>query len=895
MRGLVISVAMTVALPAAPPLARAAAGTPATQTATLRTTVGGTGSGPAGGIAQSPYFIALSGNDLIASDLVGNVLRGIDMSSGWESTLAGSGYGGFSGDFGPATGAQLDQPAGVAADATGDVFVADQSSARIREIPARDGTYYGIAMKAGDIYTVAGDGNIGFSGDGGPALDAKLGFPQGLAVDAQGDLFFADTLNGRVREVAALDGTSFGIAMKAGDIYTVAGDGQGGSLAVAGDGGPALQAEIGSPQGVSVDRFGNLFVTEDFTSMNAPVRLVAAHSTEYFGHEVIGGDIYTVAGGSPDCVGATDDIGDGCPAADAQLHDPVDAVADQYGNLYITDYYDNRVREVDGVTGIISTVVGSGSPGFGGDGGPAAEAELAYPTGLALDAAGDLYLSDSSTISKVAPGGSRTITRVAGNQTFSFSGDGGPAGQAQLGQPEGVGFDAAGDLFLSDWLNNVVREVPARDGTNYGIPMVSGDIYTLAGSGTGVAGIFGKGGFSGDGGPATSALLDQPTGIAVDSAGDIFLADSGNNRVREIASTSHTSFGIAMAAGDIYTVAGNGTAGFSGDGGAASAAELVTPSGIAVDAAGNPVVAEFDAVTGFSYEDANGRVVTITLPDSSAAPPSQPTGVTVEPGRESLTVRWGQPASDGGAPIVSFTVTAEPGGAARTVSGLESTTVFSPLNPVTAYTFTVVASNEAGTGVASNPSASAEPIPPPDGHGYSLLSAPASTCGTFDFGSAHLAPPAGQACTMWPGDRFVAMATSPDDAGYWAADPVGGVFSFGDAVYQGSAGQLNPLLPPGGSNSLDLVQPIVAMAATPDGEGYWLVAADGGVFSFGDAPYEGSTGGLVLVAPIVSVAPTPDGEGYWLVAADGGVFSFGDAAFYGSAAGKGSFAAIAAG
>ena len=844
---------MTVALPAAPPLARAAAGTPATQTATLRTTVGGTGSGPAGGIAQSPYFIALSGNDLIASDLVGNVLRGIDMSSGWESTLAGSGYGGFSGDFGPATGAQLDQPAGVAADATGDVFVADQSSARIREIPARDGTYYGIAMKAGDIYTVAGDGNIGFSGDGGPALDAKLGFPQGLAVDAQGDLFFADTLNGRVREVAALDGTSFGIAMKAGDIYTVAGDGQGGSLAVAGDGGPALQAEIGSPQGVSVDRFGNLFVTEDFTSMNAPVRLVAAHSTEYFGHEVIGGDIYTVAGGSPDCVGATDDIGDGCPAADAQLHDPVDAVADQYGNLYITDYYDNRVREVDGVTGIISTVVGSGSPGFGGDGGPAAEAELAYPTGLALDAAGDLYLSDSSTISKVAPGGSRTITRVAGNQTFSFSGDGGPAGQAQLGQPEGVGFDAAGDLFLSDWLNNVVREVPARDGTNYGIPMVSGDIYTLAGSGTGVAGIFGKGGFSGDGGPATSALLDQPTGIAVDSAGDIFLADSGNNRVREIASTSHTSFGIAMAAGDIYTVAGNGTAGFSGDGGAASAAELVTPSGIAVDAAGNPVVAEFDAVTGFSYEDANGRVVTITLPDSSAAPPSQPTGVTVEPGRESLTVRWGQPASDGGAPIVSFTVTAEPGGAARTVSGLESTTVFSPLNPVTAYTFTVVASNEAGTGVASNPSASAEPIPPPDGHGYSLLSAPASTCGTFDFGSAHLAPPAGQACTMWPGDRFVAMATSPDDAGYWAADPVGGVFSFGDAVYQGSAGQLNPLLPPGGSNSLDLVQPIVAMAATPDGEGYWLVAADGGVFSFGDA------------------------------------------AFYGSAAGKGSFAAIAAG
>ncbi len=556
--------------------------------ATLTTIAGGTGWGPATSVSQSPYFIAVNGSKLVLSDLVGNALRSVDLASGMESTVAGTGFGGFDGDGQAATSAEVNQPAGVVVDAAGDIFFADQSNARIREIPARDGTYFGIPMKAGYVYTVAGDGVVGFAGDGGPAVSAEISLPEGLAVDGQGNLFFADTQNGRIRMVPAVSGTYFGIAMKSGDIYTVAGDGQGGATAYSGDGGPALDAGLGTPQGVALDAQDDLLVTQDFGETSAPVRMVAAHAIEFMGIQMAPGDIYTVAGsliGQREC-GGPGAVGDGGPALGAILCDPVDVAWAPSGNFYVSDYYDNRVREVNVANGYIETVVGTGQPGFAGDGGPATAAQLALPTGLALDSQGDLFVSDSSTVREVAAASGEIIT-VAGNGTFSFSGDGGPAIRAQLGAPSGVAIDGHGNLFLADAVNNVVRMVAGQTGTFFGIQMTEGYMYTIAGRGGGVGGIFGLGGYAGDGGPAVDALLSRPLGVAVDSVGNVYVMDSGNARVRVIAATNETLFGIQMTAGYIYTIVGNGEDVSSGDGGPALQAGILAGGAVATDSAGD--------------------------------------------------------------------------------------------------------------------------------------------------------------------------------------------------------------------------------------------------------------------------------------------------------------------
>ena len=176
------------------------------------------------------------------------------------------------------------------------------------------------------------------------------------------------------------------------------------------------------------------------------------------------------------------------------------------------------------------------------------------------------------------------IYTVAGNGTAGFSGDGGPATSAELDGPHGRGGGRRGQPGDRRHGNNRIRVVAARTGTFYGQAMTAGDIYTVAGNGTG--------GFSGDGGPATSAELDAPDGVAVDAAGNLLIADTVNKRVRVVAASTGTFYGQAMTAGDIYTVAGNGTGGFSGDGGPATSAELDAPGGVAVDAAGNLLIAD---------------------------------------------------------------------------------------------------------------------------------------------------------------------------------------------------------------------------------------------------------------------------------------------------------------
>ena len=234
---------------------------------------------------------------------------------------------------------------------------------------------------------------------------------------------------------------------------------------------------------------------------------------------------------------------------------------DATGNLYIADAFNSRIRKVN-TSGIISTIAGNGTAAYSGDGGLASVAELNYPRGIALDAAGNLYIADASNnrIRKINTAG--IISTYAGNGTGGFSGDGAQAAAAELFGPWSLAFDAVGNLYIADFSNIRIRMVNA-----------GGIISTIAGNGTA--------GFTGDGGQAALAELNQPDGVACDAAGNIYIANAGNNRVRMI-----NTLGI------ITTVAGNGTQGYSGDGGQATAAELYNISGLACDTAGNLYIAD---------------------------------------------------------------------------------------------------------------------------------------------------------------------------------------------------------------------------------------------------------------------------------------------------------------
>lgn len=608
------------------------------------------------------YIIFDSAGNLYISDSGNNVVRKVAAGTGIITTIAGNGAGGFSGDGGPAISAELSSPGGLVLDAAGNLYIADEGNQRIRK----------VAISTGIITTVAGNGTRGFSGDGGLATNAELNLPSAVALDAAGNLYIADLFNSRVRRVDVSTAI----------ITTFAGSGTEGNT---GDGGPATSATL-SPINLKFDSAGDLYICNTSSGIidDDSVRKVSAST----------GIISTVAG-----TGVAGYSGDGGPAINATLYAPVNITFDAAGNLYIADSFNEVVRKVDTSTGIISTVAGlhyissNANVVYGFSTGTLNGSEV-NPYGVAFDPAGKMYIADpvNNTIRAMGPSPSvlqfpttsvygtnhsasvlltivpvtvntsgtvitdittpisetgyreytvgqlncalntplpagtvcdvpvtysaglpgfraaplivtttagtyrfgmialgtapevaltpGTISTAIGTGSAGFSGNGGPATAAAINNPTGLTFDSAGNLYFSDSANNQVREVLAG----------SENIVNVAGSST-------------NGSPA----LNAPSGVAVDPAGNVYISDGGNHIIRRVSAND----------GSITTIAGSGAAGYSGDGGLATAAELNQPSGLALDRDGNLYIADCAANVVREISVSTGNISTIAGDGSS--------------------------------------------------------------------------------------------------------------------------------------------------------------------------------------------------------------------------------------------------------------------------------------
>jgi uncharacterized protein (TIGR03437 family) len=593
------------------------------------TTVAGNGSfgvsgdgGPASSaLLNRPYGLAFDpAGNLYIADLGNQRIRRIT-PEGVIDTVAGSGAVRPPGEGGEAAAARFQLPRNVVADRLGNLYISDFGDHRV----------YRMSLATGRIDVAAGTGVAGFT-ESGEALSVRLNGPTALAVDAQGVLYIADSGNRAIRRLAAgrittlvgglersvpleaptglavaRDGTLYiadgarlyrrspagelvSIAQGARDVvvdpngvvYYGAGgfvyrlNGTGTPVVWAGDGSYGVVREnvdaglayLQGPTAVALDDMGSLYIAEQ---LGKRVRQVTP-----------AGVISTFAGGG------TGGLGDNGPAVNARLFDPAALVFDPLTGFRIADSLGSRVRSVN-FSGIIRTEAGNGEYGFSGDGGPALEARLNKPGGVALDRSGNLYIADTynNRIRRVTPAG--VISTFAGTGVRGYFGDGGNARQAQLSMPQGLAMDHLDNLYIADTGNNVIRRVTP-----------AGVISTVAGSGLR--------GFGGDNGPALQAAFHSPTAVAVDMLGTLYIADRFNNRIRRVAPD-----------GTVTTIAGDGVGGFAGDGGPAARARLNSPTGVAVDARGNVFVADTD----------NNRVRRLTPSTESPQVPGEVTSTEV--------------------------------------------------------------------------------------------------------------------------------------------------------------------------------------------------------------------------------------------------------------------------
>ncbi len=349
----------------------------------------------------------------------------------------------------------------------------------------------------GTIETIAGLGpgseNFGHEGDGGLAVEAKIGWITGITVDSDKNVYFTDGAANTVRKINEGDGLINTVA------GTFIGFNQTNLTPDAGDGGPATNAHLNIPLAVGVDAESNIFVAD---AGNNKIRMVKADNA--FISRVIGSNNHGFAG-------------DHGPAIDASIANPQSVTIDNDGNIYFADTQNNAIRRIDGATGIVTTIAGLGadSPGYSGDGGLAVTARLFLPVGVAIDHLGNIFISDggNNVVRKISNG---VINTVAGTGTFGYSGDNGLGTEADFNGIKGIAVDELGDLYIADAGNHVIRKLAASDGV----------ISTVAGNG--------MAGFSGDGGLAIEASLNGPWGVAIDKDGNLYIADTQNSAIRMV-------------------------------------------------------------------------------------------------------------------------------------------------------------------------------------------------------------------------------------------------------------------------------------------------------------------------------------------------------------------------
>jgi YVTN family beta-propeller protein len=495
-----------------------------------------------------PNGLAISpAGDLIVAD--GNLRIRRITPTGIVSTIAGNGINGYTGDGGPAINAEIGQPFQLAYDAAGSLYFDQVGQCVVRQINT-----------SGTISTVAGNGTCGYNGDGIPATTAQLNFPRGVAVDSSLNVYIGDTLNHRVRMVDTK-----------GTISTFAGTGNAG---FSGDGGLATSANIGNPRGLIIQS-GALYISNAgrqrfrYVNLGAPPNNINTYAGSFTGFD-----------------------GDGHSLLATEFASAAGIQFDTAGNPTFDDADNGRVRKATG--GIVNTIAG----GYLGDGKSATSAAFVFPEALAFDKANNLYVADwtGNRIRKVTAG---KMSTIAGTGVSGYSGDGGLAVNALLNAPQGITVDSNGNVFFADTYNGAIRKIDTSGNittfaTNanfsYLLQMAAdtaNNLYvadigscvvwkiTPAAVVSAAAGVINVCGYNGDGIAATTVQLNRPYSVAVDTTGNLFIADNGNNRIREV----NTS-------GIISTVAGDGNCGNSGDDGPATAAEICLPYGVAVAKSG---------------------------------------------------------------------------------------------------------------------------------------------------------------------------------------------------------------------------------------------------------------------------------------------------------------------
>ena len=571
-------------------------------------TSGFSGDGGQAALAQlnAPQGLCIdsSGNIYIA-DTGNNRVRKLNALTNTASTVAGTGVSGASGDNGPAASAQLSAPGSVSADGQGNLYIADTGNHKIRRVDA----------STGFITTVAGTGAADYYGDGVQAPTAKLHSPSDVFVDGAGNIYIADTQNHVIRKIDT-----------AGVIHLVAGTPK--SAGYSGDWGSATSAQLNQPNGVCIDQAGNVYIADTnnnvirWVNSSATIRTFAGNGEADYQDGSTGWSWYDASFDHPMGVCVTNAgvviVADtmNCTLRSVAsnwvstvtitpglgLSAPGEVVAyyssgHQTVYLYIADTNNHRIRQFDTEANSVTTVAGNGNQGYWGDGGAATSAALNTPMGVAVDGQGNLYIADTNNnrIRMVSASSGRIYT-VAGTGTAGYSGDGGPATSAKLNAPSDVFVDSAGNIFIADTFNHVIRRIDT-----------AGVIHLTAGTPQ-------TGGFSGDGGSATSARLNQPNGVCIDQAGNVYIADTNNNRVRKVdttnkittvagpaslnsptdlvvdgsgsifvTDTNNNAIRLVTSGGVMSTFAGTpSTGGFNGDNMPAVAVQINGPTGIAL-------------------------------------------------------------------------------------------------------------------------------------------------------------------------------------------------------------------------------------------------------------------------------------------------------------------------